>query len=198
VVERLRRYGISVRLEQMTAPRKDAAFGFLRGRLNEGSIELYEHPDLVRELRSVRTRYAAGRSSVVLPRVGGSHGDLAQALAISVLEHDKHGLGGGPAYVVQSPFIEDGSYYPGKQNKKPKGHMREARSSSPTIRPSTNSYWPRLFDVVRGARCTGAWFVWTSRGTRIREPTPWTHWLHAVLRRPLLPLSERDPGKPRS
>ena len=70
VVERLRRYGISVRLEQMTAPRKDAAFGFLRGRLNEGSIELYEHPDLVRELRSVRTRYAAGRSSVVLPRVG--------------------------------------------------------------------------------------------------------------------------------
>lgn len=93
VVERLRRYGISVRTEQMTAPTKNAAFGFLRGRLNEGSIEFYAHPDLLRELRSARTRYSAGRSSVVLPRVGGSHGDLAQALAISVYDHDRHGLG---------------------------------------------------------------------------------------------------------
>jgi hypothetical protein len=94
VVERLRRYGISVRPERMTAPTKTIAFGFLRGRLNEGSIELYEHPGLLRELRSARARYAAGRSSVVLPRVGGSHGDLAQALALSVYEHDRRGLGG--------------------------------------------------------------------------------------------------------
>jgi len=46
----------------MTAPTKDAAFGFLRGRLNAGEIELFEHPQLLRELRAVRTRYAAGRS----------------------------------------------------------------------------------------------------------------------------------------
>jgi phage terminase large subunit-like protein len=94
VVERLRRYGIQVRAVAMTAPTKDAAFGFLRGRLNEGSIELPDHPDLLRELRAVRTRYAAGRSSVVLPRIGGSHCDLAQALAVAVFEHDRHGIGG--------------------------------------------------------------------------------------------------------
>lgn len=93
VVERLRRQGLSVRSVAMTAPVKDSAFGFLRGRLNEGSIELPEHPDLLRELRAVRTRYAAGRSSVVLPRIGGSHCDLAQALAVAVFEHDRHGVG---------------------------------------------------------------------------------------------------------
>lgn len=92
VVERLRQYGISVRSESMTAPTKDAAFGFLRGRLNEGSIELFEHTELLRELRAVRTRHAAGRSSVVLPRIGGSHCDHAQALALACFEHDRHGL----------------------------------------------------------------------------------------------------------
>lgn len=95
VVERLRRHGVSVRSVAMTAPVKDAAFGFLRGRLNEGSIELFEHPDLLRELRAIRVRYAAGRSSVVLPRIGGSHCDLAQALAIACLEHDRRSLEGG-------------------------------------------------------------------------------------------------------
>jgi hypothetical protein len=94
VVERLRRYGISVRAAPMSAPTKDAAFGFLRGRLNEGSIELYEHAELLRELRAIRTRYAAGRSSVVTPRIAGSHCDHAQALAIAVLEHDRRGLRG--------------------------------------------------------------------------------------------------------
>jgi hypothetical protein len=94
VAERLRRYGIRVRTEAMTAPVKDAAFGFLRGRINEGSVELPEHPELTRELRAIRTRYAAGRSSVVLPRIGGSHCDLAQALAIAVFEHDRNSLGG--------------------------------------------------------------------------------------------------------
>lgn len=94
VVERLRRYGLQVQAVPMTAPTKDAAFGFLRGRLNEGSIELPEHPDLLRELRAIRTRYAAGRSSVVLPRIGASHCDLAQALALAVYQHDLAGLGG--------------------------------------------------------------------------------------------------------
>jgi hypothetical protein len=91
VTERLRRFGIRVRSVGMTAPTKDAAFGFLRGRINEGTIELPEHPQLLRELRAVRTRYAAGRSSVVLPRIGGSHCDLAQALAIACFDLD----GGG-------------------------------------------------------------------------------------------------------
>ncbi len=93
VAERLRRLGVRVRVEPMTASSKDAAFGFLRGRLNDGSIELFEQADLLRELRAVRTRYAAGRSSVVLPRVGRGHCDHAQALAIAVHEIDRHHLG---------------------------------------------------------------------------------------------------------
>ena len=93
VVDRLRRYGVAVTAEPMTAPTKDAAFGFLRGRLNEASLELYPHEELLRELRAVRTRYAAGRSSVVLPRIGGSHCDHAQALAIAVFAHDRYGVG---------------------------------------------------------------------------------------------------------
>jgi hypothetical protein len=101
VVERLRRYGVQVRSEPMTAPTKDAAFGFLRGRVNEGGIELFEHPELQRELRAIRTRYAAGKTSVVMPRIGGSHCDLAQALAIAVFEHDRRSLGGEEA--VMSP-----------------------------------------------------------------------------------------------
>lgn len=100
VVERLRRFGVGVRAEPMSAPTKDAAFGFLRGRVNDGSLELYEHPELVRELRAVRTRHAAGRSSVVLPRIAGGHCDHAQALALAVFEHDRHGLAAAGPPVV--------------------------------------------------------------------------------------------------
>jgi hypothetical protein len=103
VVERLRRHGLDVRSVPMTVPTKDSAFGFLRGRLNEGSIELPDHPGLLRELRAVRTRYSAGRSSVVLPRIGGSHCDLAQALAVAVFEHDRWGLEGAGDWATVSP-----------------------------------------------------------------------------------------------
>jgi hypothetical protein len=51
-----------------------------------GELELYDQPQLLAEFRRLRTRYAAGRSQVENPRVGGSHGDLAQALALVVYE----------------------------------------------------------------------------------------------------------------
>jgi hypothetical protein len=47
---------------------------------------LYEQPSLTAELRRLRTRYAAGQAAVVNPRVGSSHGDQAQALALAVWE----------------------------------------------------------------------------------------------------------------
>lgn len=86
IVDYLRRKGLSVRTVPMSATSKTEAFGELRARLYAGSIELYDHPDLLAELRRLRTRYAAGSASVVNPRVGGSHGDLAQALALAVFE----------------------------------------------------------------------------------------------------------------
>ncbi len=118
VAERLRRYGLTVRSEPMTAPTKDAAFGFLRGRVNEGGIELPDDRELIRELRAIRTRYAAGRSSVVLPRIGGSHCDRAQALALAVYEHDRLSLDAGATMsiptgaIARSPRFLDGVVYP--------------------------------------------------------------------------------------
>jgi hypothetical protein len=90
IVEYLRRRGLVVRTVPMTASSKTAAFGELRGRLNAGGLELYEEPTLLAELRRLRTRYAAGSAGVVNPRVGGSHGDMAQALALAVFEHGRH------------------------------------------------------------------------------------------------------------
>ena len=100
IVDYLRRRGVGVRTVPMTAASKTAAFAELRARLNDGTLELYEEPTLVAELRRLRTRYAAGSSTVVNPRVGGSHGDLAQALALAVLEHARSGSGGASAAAV--------------------------------------------------------------------------------------------------
>jgi hypothetical protein len=92
VVDRLRSEGIWVRTEPMTATSKTAAFSELRARLAAGSLDLLDVPPLLAELRRLRSRYRAGSASVVNPRVGGSHGDLAQALALAVYEHDRYGL----------------------------------------------------------------------------------------------------------
>lgn len=91
IVDALRRRGLSVKTVPMTAMSKTAAFTELRARLYTGSLELYDEPGLLAELRRLRSKYTAGQASVVNPRVGGSHGDIAQALALAVFEHDRHG-----------------------------------------------------------------------------------------------------------
>ena len=87
VVAYLRSRGLAVSTVPMTATSKTAVFAELRARLYSSGIELYEHRDLLAELRRLRTRYTAGSAAVVNPRVGGSHGDLAQALALAVHGH---------------------------------------------------------------------------------------------------------------
>jgi hypothetical protein len=86
----------------MTAESKTLAYQELRVKLNAGTLELYDHPGLLAELRRLRTRYAAGKSSVVNPRVGGSHGDIAQAFCLAVWEHARSGVGAGEAHFVAS------------------------------------------------------------------------------------------------
>lgn len=56
VVNYLRRRGLSVELCPMAAASKSEAFGELRAQLNAGRLELYEHPDVLGELRRLRTR----------------------------------------------------------------------------------------------------------------------------------------------
>jgi hypothetical protein len=70
-------------------------------RLYSRELELYDEPALLAELRRLGTRLTAGSSSVVNPRVGGSHGDLAQALALAVYHY---GPGGGP---VPMPTVRE-------------------------------------------------------------------------------------------
>jgi hypothetical protein len=84
--------------------------------VKEGGIELPEHPQLLRELRAARTRYAAGRSSVVLPRIGGSHCDLAQALALAVYEHDRRSLDSGMTMSVPSGQVRTRRFLRGEDD----------------------------------------------------------------------------------
>jgi len=86
VVERLRDAGLPVRTHTMTATTKTAIFGELRARLYDGSLDLLDDPETIAELRRLRTRFTAGQAAVLNPRVGGSHGDRAQALALAVYE----------------------------------------------------------------------------------------------------------------
>ncbi|OAI56161.1 hypothetical protein AYO48_00025 [Gaiella sp. SCGC AG-212-M14] len=102
VVDFFRKANVSVQTIPMTAESKTLAYQELRARLNAGTLELYDHPGLLAELRRLRTRYAAGKSSVVNPRVGGSHGDIAQAFCLAVWEHDRSGVGAGEAHFVAS------------------------------------------------------------------------------------------------
>jgi phage terminase large subunit-like protein len=94
VRERLTRAGLYVETLAMTANSKTQAFGELRARLLAGELELYEHPPLLAELRRLRTKFTAGSAQVVNPRVGGSHGDLVQALALAVWKFSTMGVGG--------------------------------------------------------------------------------------------------------
>ena len=62
------------------------------------------HPDRLAELRRLRTKYTAGTASVVNPRVGGSHGDLAQALALACHEAASFGSGASEAEIDWDPY----------------------------------------------------------------------------------------------
>jgi hypothetical protein len=102
VVARLRELGLTVTAIPMTATSKTQAFQELRARLNMAELELYRDKQLLAELSRLRTRYTAGSSVVVNPRVGGSHGDLAQALALAV-----YSMRGGEQLFTFNPEIDD-------------------------------------------------------------------------------------------
>jgi hypothetical protein len=85
--ERLRQeHGVHVRVNTMTPQSKTSIFQELRVKLYDGSLVLPDHPALINELRRLRTKYTAGSAAILNPRVGGSHGDMAQAVAMAVGE----------------------------------------------------------------------------------------------------------------
>lgn len=94
VIERLqRKHGFHVRREQMTGPSKTAIYRELRAQLYTAGLELYDDAGLLTELRRLKTNFTAGSANVVNPRVGRSHGDKAQALALAVAESVRLGRG---------------------------------------------------------------------------------------------------------
>jgi hypothetical protein len=82
--------GISAREHTMTAPSKTGIFSTLKSKLLAGELELYREKQLLEELARIEAVYGGGSASIRLPRAGGSHCDLAQALAQAV-----HALAGG-------------------------------------------------------------------------------------------------------
>ena len=100
VLDFLRRRGLHVSQRSMTATSKTNIFGELRARLYERTLELPNHPGLLGELRRLQTRFRAGSAAVTNPRVGGSHGDMAQALALAVFEFSR---GGGASVQSRLP-----------------------------------------------------------------------------------------------
>ena len=101
VADRLNRDGVTVRQHSMTSTTKTAIFSEMRARLYGGTLEIFDEPQLVAELRRLRTKFSAGSASIVNPRVGGSHGDRAQALALATYEH-RFGGGTGKMRTGQS------------------------------------------------------------------------------------------------
>jgi hypothetical protein len=109
IVDRLRRAGLPVRTVAMTAQSKTDAFSEVRARLAADELELYGEPNLLAELRRLRTRYTAGRAAVVNPRAGDSHGDQAQALALAVWGHRdwRAGQESGPFDLEADALLDD-------------------------------------------------------------------------------------------
>lgn len=117
VINFLRRLGINVRKHSMSATTKTDTFGELRARLYDKSLTLPNLPPLLAEVRRLQTRFRAGSAAVINPRVGNSHGDMAQALALAVYEHrTAHTVSvepilGGPAdpSAYGEPVIREGN-----------------------------------------------------------------------------------------
>ena len=78
------REGRHVKIVGLTGPLQTSMFVETRARLMDGSLRLWKFQPLIEELRRVR----AGKTteSIVLPRFGDSHCDVASALALGVHE----------------------------------------------------------------------------------------------------------------
>jgi hypothetical protein len=77
------RRGVSVRVVNLNGPVQTAAFTSTRTRIGDGSLRLWNDAQLIEELRRVRAR---DTETIMLPRFGGSHCDVASALALATWE----------------------------------------------------------------------------------------------------------------
>jgi hypothetical protein len=83
VREHLRGHGLNAAEVTMTASSKSAIYGALKARIYDGSLELYRHEPLLAELKRLEANFQAGQANVRIRRLGSSHGDLVQAVALA-------------------------------------------------------------------------------------------------------------------
>src|SRR5581483_3503570 len=87
----LRRRGLWVESMTLTTQSKAEMFSGVRARLAAGSLELYDEPLLVSELKRLRSTFRGGSRQVETPRLQGTHCDTAIALGLAVAYLDRHG-----------------------------------------------------------------------------------------------------------
>lgn len=95
VRQHLAKRGVSCRELTMGVGSKTAIYSSLKAKLYAGELELYRHETLLKELSRIEAVYSAGSARIQIPRIGSSHGDCAQALAMAVYEQAQRGYGGG-------------------------------------------------------------------------------------------------------
>lgn len=83
-VDLAQRHGLTVRIDKATAASKLEDFTNLATLIHTDRIELSPDPQLSRDLLSVKKRTTQQGLSIVFPRVGGRHADLAPALCSAV------------------------------------------------------------------------------------------------------------------
>jgi hypothetical protein len=89
VHEALRRRGFWVEPYTLTTVSKVEMFSNLKARLTAGSIELYDEPTLLAELKRLRSTFRGGSRQIETPRLQGTHCDTAIALALAVQHIDR-------------------------------------------------------------------------------------------------------------
>jgi hypothetical protein len=122
--ERLEEAGFSVKVQHVGAADKTAMYAGLRTHLYQGRLEIPDDPDLLGELRRLRTKTTPQQAQVLNPRVAGSHGDQVSALALAVAE--LRGKGGSRRNMEIRSMSSDTSPYPAGDV----GRQRQIRSEN--------------------------------------------------------------------
>lgn len=134
VNEALRRRGLWVEPMTLTTGSKVEMFAGIRARLANGSLELFEDPTLIAELKRLRSSFRGGSRQVETPRLQGTHCDTAVALGLAVQWIDKDGAPG-----TALPRLVDVS-------------EADRRLPSLSIFGSDRSRLPRTADAIRQYR----------------------------------------------
>lgn len=91
-VEHAGKAGVQVLPGPAGSSGKERSYSYVRDLFREGRIVIPDDQRLVRQLKSVMVKALPGGGiSIVLPRVQGSHGDLASAFVLAVWYDRRHG-----------------------------------------------------------------------------------------------------------